>query len=87
MLAKHYGVFSYPPIMPCPIADRKKGKKMAEPRETRQEQEARWDAQRAAREQEFQAGRHARQQKNRRIWVTLGAIVLLVAVIAAVVLL
>jgi hypothetical protein len=59
---------------------------MAEPQETRQEQETRWAAQRTTREQEFQAGQHARQQKNRRIWVTVGAIVLLVAVIAAVVL-
>ena len=59
---------------------------MAEPQETRQEQETRWAAQRATREQEFRVGQHARQQKNRRIWFTVGAIVLIVAVIAAVVL-
>jgi hypothetical protein len=60
---------------------------MAEPQETRQEQEARWAAQRAARDQQFQAGQHARQRKNRRTWLTVAGIVLIMAVIAAVVLL
>jgi len=60
---------------------------MAEPQETRQEQEARWDAQRAARDQEFQAGQRVRHKKNRRIWVILGVIVLIMVVIAALVLL
>jgi hypothetical protein len=60
---------------------------MAERRETRQEQEVRWNAQRTARDQEFQAGQHARHKKNRRIWLTVAAIVLIIAVIAAVVLL
>ena len=59
---------------------------MAEPQETRQEQEARWTAQRATRDQEFRAGQYARRKKNRRTWVTVGAIVLIVAVIVAVVL-
>ena len=60
---------------------------MAEPQETQQEKEARWAAQRAARAQEFQTGQHARRQKNRRIWVIVGAIVLIVVVTALVVLL
>jgi hypothetical protein len=66
---------------------REKGKTMAEPQETRQEQEARWDAQRVARDQEVQTGQRARQKKNRRTWLTVAVIVLIVAVIAAVVLL
>ena len=60
---------------------------MAEPQETRQEQETRWTAQRAAREKDFQARQHTRRQKNRRTWVIVAGIVLLVAVIAAVLLL
>ena len=60
---------------------------MAEPEETRQEQETRWTAQRAARDKEFQAGQKARQKKNRRTWVTVAVIVIIIAVIAAVVLL
>ena len=60
---------------------------MAEPQETRQEQEARWDAQRAAREKEFQAGQHARHQKNRRTWLIVAVIIIIMAVIAALVLL
>jgi type IV secretory pathway component VirB8 len=60
---------------------------MAEPQETRQEQETRWDAQRAARDKEFQAGRRARHQKNRRTWLIVAVIMLIIAVIAAVVLL
>ena len=60
---------------------------MAEPQETRQEQEARWAAQRAARDKTMQAGQQARRTKNRRTWLTVAAIVLIIAVIAAVVLL
>jgi hypothetical protein len=60
---------------------------MAEPQETRQEQEARWATQRAAREKEFRTGQQARHQKNRRTWLTVAAIVIIMAVIAAVVLL
>jgi Flp pilus assembly protein TadB len=66
---------------------RKKGQNMAERRETRQEQEVRWDAQRAARDKEFQAGQQVRRKKNRRIWLTVAVIVIIIAVIAAVVLL
>jgi hypothetical protein len=57
---------------------------MAEPQETRQEQETRWDAQRAAREKEFRGGQHARQRKNKRTWVTVAVIVILITVIATV---
>jgi hypothetical protein len=60
---------------------------MAELQETRQEQEARWDAQRAARDQQFRNAQQARKQKSRRTWMIVGATVLIVAVIAAVVLL
>jgi hypothetical protein len=60
---------------------------MADPQETRQEQEARWDAQRTARDKEFQAGQRARQRKNRRTWLIVAVIVLIMAGIAAVVLL
>jgi hypothetical protein len=60
---------------------------MAERQETRQEQEARWDAQRVAREKEFQAGQRARRQKNRRTWLIVAVIVLIMVVIVAVVLL
>ena len=63
---------------------REKGQNMAERQESRQEQEARWDAQRATREKEFQAGQHARHQKNRRTWLTVAVIVILIAVIATV---
>ena len=66
---------------------RAKGQPMAEPQETRQEQEARWATQRAAREKEFRTGQQARQKKNRRTWLTVAAIVIIIAVIAAVVLL
>jgi type IV secretory pathway component VirB8 len=59
---------------------------MAEPQETRQEQETRWAAQRATRDQAFQTGRHARQRKNRRIWLIVAVIVIILAVIAALVL-
>jgi hypothetical protein len=60
---------------------------MADPQETRQEQEARWDAQRTARDKEFQVGQRARQRKNRRTWLIVAVIVLIIAGIAAVVLL
>ena len=66
---------------------KEKGQKMAEPQETRQEQETRWATQRAARDKEFQAGQQARQQKNLRTWLTVAAIVIIVVVIVAVVLL
>jgi uncharacterized membrane protein YidH (DUF202 family) len=60
---------------------------MAEPQETRQEQEARWDAQRTARDKEFQAGQHARHRQNRPTWLIVAVIIIIMAVIAAVVLL
>ena len=60
---------------------------MAKTPETRQEQEARWDAQRAERYTQFEAGWQARQQKTRRTWAIRGAITLLVVVMGAVVLL
>jgi Flp pilus assembly protein TadB len=66
---------------------REKGQNMAERQATRQEQEARWDAQRATREKEFQAGQRARHKQNRRTWLTVAVIVLIIAVITAVVLL
>jgi t-SNARE complex subunit (syntaxin) len=59
---------------------------MAEPQETRQEQETRWAAQRAAQNKEVTEGRQARQKRNLRIWVTVGVIVIIVVVIAVVVL-
>ena len=73
--------------MQCTTPHRKKGQHMGEPQETRQEQETRWAAQRAARNTEFQAEQHARHQRNRRIWLLVGAIVIIVAVIAATILL
>ena len=60
---------------------------MAERQESRQEQEARWDAQRAARDKEFQTGQRARHQKNRRTWLIVAVIIIIMAVIAVVVLL
>jgi hypothetical protein len=75
-----------PSMMPCSTLSKGKGKNMAEPQETRQEQEARWDAQRAAREKASQAGQRARQKKSRRIWLTV-IVIVIIAGIAAVVLL
>ena len=75
-----------PPILQCTTPHREKEQKMAEPKETRQEQETRWAAQRTARDKELQVGQKARQKKNRRIWVTV-AVIVIIAVIAAVVLL
>ena len=65
---------------------REKGQNMAEPQETRQEQETRWAAQRATRDKAFQTGQHARHKKNRRTWLIVAVIVIIVVVIAAVVL-
>jgi CHASE3 domain sensor protein len=60
---------------------------MAEPHEeTRQEKETRWAAQRVAHEKEQQGMQAARQRKTARTWLIIGAIVIIVAVIAAVVL-
>jgi CHASE3 domain sensor protein len=64
----------------------RKGKTMAEPQETRQEKETRWAAQRVAHDKDQQARQGARQRKTAKTWVIVGAIVLIVAVIAMVVL-
>jgi DNA-binding LacI/PurR family transcriptional regulator len=60
---------------------------MAKPQETRQEQETRWAAQRAAREQDFHTGQQARRRKTRRTWVIVAVLVLLAAGIAVAMLL
>jgi Flp pilus assembly protein TadB len=68
-------------------APRAKERTMAEPHEeTRQEKETRWAAQRVAHEKEQQGMQAARQRKTARTWLIIGAIVIIVAVIAAVVL-
>ena len=67
-----------------PIAQ---GKTMAEPQETQQEKEARWAAQRAARETQQTDYRAAQARTRRRNWLVGGAIVIIVAVIAAAMLL
>jgi hypothetical protein len=64
-----------------------KGEKMAEPQETRQEQETRWAAQRATRDKELRAGQAVRKRQTARTWLIVGAIVILVALIVVVVLL
>ena len=64
-----------------------KEKTMAERQEeTRQEKETRWAAQRAAHEKDQQGMQAARQRKTVRNWLIVGAIVIIVAVIAVVVL-
>ena len=75
------------PLITSHGTGKKKGRTMAEPQETRQEQEARWATQRTTRDKAFQAGQHARQSRNRRIWLIVTVIVIIIAVIAAVVLL
>jgi Flp pilus assembly protein TadB len=74
-------------MMQGTTSHREKGQNMAERQETRQEQEVRWNAQRTARDKEFQAGQRVRHKKNRRIWLIVAVIVLIIAVIVAVVLL
>lgn len=81
------GVVCKAPMMQATTSHREKGQNMAERRETRQEQEVRWDAQRTARDKEFQTEQHARRKKSRRIWLIVAVSVLIIAVIAAVVLL
>jgi Flp pilus assembly protein TadB len=68
------------------IALRAQGKTMAEHNETQQEKEIRWTAQRAAHDQQQQAYQVARTRRIGRNWLIVGAIVLIVAVIAVVVL-
>jgi flagellar biosynthesis/type III secretory pathway M-ring protein FliF/YscJ len=60
---------------------------MAEPQETQQDKEARWAAQRAARETQQKDYRTAQARTRRRNWLVVGAIVIIVAVIAAAMLL
>jgi hypothetical protein len=67
-----------------PIAQRKT---VAEPQETQQEKEARWATQRAARETQQKDYRAAQARTRRRNWLVVGAIIIIVAVIAAAMLL
>jgi hypothetical protein len=60
---------------------------LAEAQETQQEKEARWAAQRAARETQQKDYRAAQARTKRRNWLVVGAIVIIVAVIAAAMLL
>jgi hypothetical protein len=60
---------------------------MAEPQETQQEKEARWTAQRAAHDAQQQGYRAARARIRGRNWLVVGAIVIIIAVIAAAILL
>jgi hypothetical protein len=64
-----------------------KGKTMAEQDETQQEKETRWTAQRAAHDQQQHAYRAAKTQRIGRNWLVVGAIVLIVVVMAAAILL
>ena len=59
---------------------------MAEPQETRQEKETRWAAQRVAHEKDHQARQGARQRKTANTWLIVGAVVIIVAGIAVVLL-
>jgi uncharacterized membrane protein len=59
---------------------------VTEPQETQQEKQARWAAQRIAHDQEQHAMNAARNRKTMRIWLIVGAIVIIVAVIVTVVL-
>ena len=67
-----------------PIAQ---GKTMAEHDETQQEKETRWTAQRAIHETQQQDYRAARARTRGRNWLVVGAIVIIVAVIASAILL
>jgi hypothetical protein len=69
------------------IALRAQGKTMAEHNETQQEKEIRWTAQRAAHERQQQEYRAARTRRMGRNCLLVGAIVIIVAVIATAVLL
>jgi len=63
------------------------GKSMAEHEETQQGKETRWTAQTAANDKQQHAYRAARTRRSGRNWLIVGAIVIIVAVIAAAVLL
>ena len=58
------------------------GKTMAEHNETQQEKEARWAAQRAAHDTQQQVYRAARRRRIGTNWLVIGALVIIVAVIA-----
>jgi len=60
---------------------------MAELQETQQEKEARWATQRAARDTQHKDYRAAQAWSRKRNWLVVGAIVIIVAVIAAAMLL
>ena len=60
---------------------------MAEPQETQQEKEARWTAQRATHETQQQDYRAAKARTRGRTWLVVGAIVIIVAVMAVAMLL
>jgi t-SNARE complex subunit (syntaxin) len=63
------------------------GKTMAEHDETQQEKETRWTAQRTAHDRPQQEYRAARTRRIGRNWLIVGAIVIIVAVIATAMLL
>ena len=67
-----------------PIAQ---GKTMAEPQETQQEKETRWADQRATHDTQQKDYRAARVRTRGRNWSVVGAIIIIVAVIAAAMLL
>jgi hypothetical protein len=74
-------------MMHCTTQHREKGKKMAEPQETRQEQETRWATQRAAHDTQQKDYRAAKARTRGRKWLVVGAIVIVAAVIATAMLL
>jgi hypothetical protein len=59
-----------------------KGQTMAERQETRQEQDDRWNAHRAARDKEPQEVKQARRQKNWWLWLTVAVLVIIITVTA-----
>ena len=78
------GLRQQEPLRPQPHST---GKTMAEPQETQQEKETRWAAQRAAHETQQKASRAARARTRGRNWLVVGAIVIIVAVMAVALLL
>ena len=72
--------------MPGTTRHKNKGQNMAERQETRQEQEARWDAQRAVRDKDFQTGQYVRRRRNTRTWLIVAVIIVIIAIIIALVL-
>jgi hypothetical protein len=59
---------------------------MAESQETQQEKQARWEAQRLARDHEQRERQTAHKRKTTRTWGIVGAIVIIVAVMVKVLL-